>query len=759
MAALAALSISLSTAAAEHSIVLTDAPPYVQPLSLEVEVGDTVRWENRGPLETHAVTDEALMHFSADVPVGESWSRVFDRAGVFPFVCFRHHFMRGTITVRNPDGSTEAPLEFPYQAAFREYPLPTRNAVPRMVIASAQDDSVWFTEGGGGFYGFEDIPPQNKLGRLTEDGRIVEFSTPTPDGDGSTVGVDSLLMDPDGSIWFTERLSNRIGRLSPEGLITEFEVPTPNAEVLGIDRDEEGNIWFAERYGNRLGRIAPNGEITEIELPEPDSEPRTVFVDSRGRVWYTARTANEIGYYDPAERAFTRLEIPTELARPTGIAETADGSIYFVQMVGNKIGRLRGDQFTEYPIPSKFSAPFKIVADADGILWFTQVFGNSIGRLDPATGQITEFKIPTPDSRPGGIDVDRHGRLWFTQQLGNKIGMFDPRLAESIERGGGSPPAVGELDGTRRPKYLVEDVALPSEGTGPGNDLIEDPNGWIWFNQVFGNRLGAVHRETREYREIALTTAASMPVGMARDQDGMLWVAQFRGNRLAKVDPTAGLTEEFEVPIDAALPSAVAIDPDGGVWLALLGANSLAHFDPLSLGFRRFPLPVDDASPLMISADESGNLWITLSEERGNFLARFDRASETFRLFPLPTPEASPTGLLVDGRSVWVAEAGVGQLARFDRVTESWRELAIPAEHSEPVKLAKDRLGRIWLTDGGGLAGVGGNRLIVFDPRDERFELIPMARAAAKPRGILVASDGSVWFTQQNANLISRISF
>ena len=751
-----------AVSAAEHVIQLTDRPPYIQPSDLEIDVGDSVIWKNLGPDETHAVTDQALMDFSADIPVGEQWEHTFEKAGVFPFVCFRHHFMRGVITVRNADGSVESPPEFAYQEGFEEFAVPTREAVPRMLIVSHLDQSIWFTEGGGGFYGFEDLPPRNKLARLDEDGRIIEYATPTPGGDGSDVAVDSLVMSGDGTVWFTERLTNRIGRLSPDGAIVEYDIPTPDGDALGIDLDRQGNIWFAERFGNRIGRMTPAGEITEYELPEPDSEPRTVFVDSRDRVWYTARTANEIGYFEPSREEFVRLEIPTELARPTGIAETSDGAIYFVEMVGNKIGRVVGDQITEFPIPSKFSAPFKIVADESDTLWFTQVFGNSIGKLDPRTGRITEYKIPTPDSRPAGLSVDRRGRIWFTEQLGNKIGRFDPAVAQQAERRANKAsdePSSAEGEGARTGSFRVESFPLPEGAAGPGNDLVEDEDGWIWFNQIYANRIGALHPQTNDYREIELATPVSMPVAMARGQQGNLWVAEFRGNRLARVDPGEGRSEEFQIPIDGALPSGVAIDTRGMVWLTLLGDNSLARFDPATRAFERFPVPVPEGSPLMIAADAGGELWFTLTEERSNFLGAFDPRTGTFQLYPLPEAEASPIGLLLDDSFVWVAEAGAGKLARFDRDRELWKEYPIPAERSEPVKLAKDRRGRIWLTDGGGLAGPGGNRVIVFDPRTERFDLIPMEHEDAKPRGVLVASDGTVWFTQQNANLISRVRF
>jgi streptogramin lyase/plastocyanin len=789
---LLALLLFAATAKAEtHIVKLTDQPPYVHPLVLEAKVGDTVMWQNTGPELVHTVIDEGLLLFSDDIEIGSDWTHEFTKPGVFPYLCFRHNFMRGTVVVRDADGSTETRPDFPYQLAFKEYVIPTHKAVPRMVIASHVDDSIWFTEGGGDFYGFEDIPAQNKVGRLTPKGQIVEYATPTPDGDGSKVAVDSLVMDAEGQVWFTERLTNRIGRLDQSGRITEVQLPDPEGGALGIDLDDQGRVWFAQRNANKIGYLEPGSQkLVEIELPEADSEPRTIFLDSRRRAWYTARTANEIGYYDLDTGEIIRLKIPTKLARPTGIAETSDGTIWFVQMVGNKLAKVVGDQIVEYPLPTPHSAPFKLVADQDDHLWITQVFGNSIAHFDPEALEFTEYKIPTVDSRPGGIDVDRFGRVWFTQQMGNKIGMFDPQLARSIAQqeeqrslqegvpAAASAPAptnspepdAAPAEGTSRPAtaitgraaplpehFEIEDFEIPTPGSGPGNHLIEDDEGWLWFNQIYGNSIGAFNIHSHQFKEFKLPGFSKMPVGLVRDQEGMLWATLFQGNALARLDPRQGVIREFRTGQDAALPAGMTLDPQGEVWFTQLGANRIARFDAATETFDEYPMPRKDSSPLMIFSDGDGSLWISASEESGNYVARFDLESKTFEVFDLPTEDASPTGILTTDEGLWVAQGGSGKIAWLDFAEGGWQEFQIPADDAQPVNLARDGAGRIWITDGGGLGGVGGNRLAVFDPVSREFRLIPMKIKGAKPRGILAASDGNIWFTQQNANLLSRL--
>jgi streptogramin lyase/plastocyanin len=769
------LLVARLAAAASVEIKMTDAPPYFDKPSVDIRVGDTVTWSNTGPEMVHVVMDGDLTLFSQDITVGKSWSHVFTKAGVYRYICHRHFFMRGQITVHNSDGTTSSPPDFPYQRAFHEFVIPTMQSVPRMIIPSKVDQRMWFTEGGGDFYGFEDIPAQNKVASIDADGHIVEYATPTPDSDGGKIGVDSLVMNDAGEIFFTERLTNRIGVLDAKGAIKEFQIPTKNGYALGVDIDRNNNIWFAERYGNRIGYIDRAGKITEIELPSKESEPRTIFVDSRHRIWYTARVANEIAYFDPDVQEFVRLQIPTKEARPAGIAEAPDGTIYFVEMVGNKVAKVMGKEIVEYSLPTAFAAPFKIAPDSSGHLWFTEVYASAIGRFDLKTGQITEYKTPTLDSRPGGIAVDHAGRVWFTQQMGNKIAYLDQTQLSQSEASAARPtsvaaPVAGTSDvPTHSPKREepspppaatgaeVINFRVPTPGGAPGNTLVEDDRGWLWFTQLFGNKIGAINRVSHDFREIELPRPVSMPTGLCLDPHGPIWVVEFRGNALARIAPSNGQLEEFALPWPNTLPTAVTLDEHGAVWVALMRTGSIARFDPATHSFTLVPLPEIDSNPLFLAADNHGGIWVSVAKDGGGYVARFDIQHKRFRTYKTVDADATPVGLLMDGTSLWVAEGGSGYLSRLDPRSGRWDRHRIPGEESGPVRLAKDGEGRIWIADGGSIGSSGGNKLAVFDPRTASFQVIPMAVRDAKPMAVYSSSDGAIWFTQQGANRISMI--
>src|SRR5712692_6892750 len=73
---------------------------------------------------------------------------------------------------------------------------------------------------------------------------ITEFRLPT---NGAPEGITA---GPDGNLWFTEKVSSQIGRITPQGKISEFSLPTPNGFPEGITAGPDGNLWFTELAGN-----------------------------------------------------------------------------------------------------------------------------------------------------------------------------------------------------------------------------------------------------------------------------------------------------------------------------------------------------------------------------------------------------------------------------------------------------------------------------------------------------------------------------
>ena len=97
-----------STSSVAGSINVADAPNAIidlniqgyqfQPQSVNVNVGDTVRWTNQDP-DRHTVTADNGAFDSGEFGQGGTFQYTFNSAGTFGYFCGRHPGMRGTINV------------------------------------------------------------------------------------------------------------------------------------------------------------------------------------------------------------------------------------------------------------------------------------------------------------------------------------------------------------------------------------------------------------------------------------------------------------------------------------------------------------------------------------------------------------------------------------------------------------------------------------------------------------------------------------
>src|SRR5262249_38486893 len=135
----------------------------------------------------------------------------------------------------------------------------------------------------------------NRIGLMTTSGVLVtEFAVPTTTSKPffyappyNTAKPDSIVVGPDGNVWFSENWASQIGRVTPDGVITEFPTPTPNSFPNAIVSGPDGNLWFTEQGGagvGRVGRISPSGDVVEFTL---DLGPAwCIAAGPDGKLWF-----------------------------------------------------------------------------------------------------------------------------------------------------------------------------------------------------------------------------------------------------------------------------------------------------------------------------------------------------------------------------------------------------------------------------------------------------------------------------------------
>ena len=292
-----------------------------------------------------------------------------------------------------------------------------------------------------------------------------------------------------------------------------------------------------------------------------------------------------------------RFPLPTVDARPLGLTVGPDGNVWFVEFLGNKVGRItRPGHVDEFPIPTPNSTPDAIVTGSDGNLWFTEVAGNKIGRITPE-GVITEFPVPTPNAQPTVITAGPDGNLWFTER--------------------GRPHPAGAFDVAKVGRITTEGVItefeVPTRGSRPVG-IAGGPDGNVWFTLSMVDKVARITPDG-VVTEFALPRPCPPPRCSPHEitggPDGAVWFTEVFGNRIGRITPSGEITE-FDLPHPRSAPNVITRGPAGTV---VFTESGLTAADDGRIGAMRidgelveWDLPLG-TSPFGITTGSAGEIW------------------------------------------------------------------------------------------------------------------------------------------------------
>jgi uncharacterized repeat protein (TIGR01451 family) len=293
---------------------------------------------------------------------------------------------------------------------------------------------------------------------------------------------------------------------------------------------------------------------------------------------------------------------------PRGITAGPDGNLWFVEVGGNKVGKITtSGVVTEYKIPTTSSSPLGITTGPDGNLWFTEGNGNKIGKIT-TSGVITEYPGSSTYSYPHDITTGPDGNLWFTEQFGSNIG--------KITTAG-----------------VVTEYPIPTASNTWGITVGSDGN--LWFTEDNDNRIGKI-TTSGVITEYTIPTSGSVPIGITAGPDGNLWFAEGNGNKIGKIT-TAGVFTEYTVPTAGSSPQGITVGPDGNLWFTETGGNKIGTIT-ISGVITEYSVPSASSAPYGITVGSDGNLWFT--ELSGNKIGKV-MLPPTITLSPSSLPNAT----------------------------------------------------------------------------------------------------------------------
>ena len=244
----------------------------------------------------------------------------------------------------------------------------------------------------------------DQLVRIDARGRILR-TIQLPAG----TGPHAVMRAADGSLWYAGKEGSVIGQVDTASgtVLRTWELPTASLAIY-LAEAPDGSIWFTELVGSAMGRVK-DGTLTSIPIPDSspgDASARPIAIDvgRDGTVWFSTEAGNSIGRL-PARiaagpdaglvpEALRMTPLPIADSTGAGLTIADDGTVWVQTTFPFGLVRYREGRLRQFTIPSRpvrnapgHPVPHRVHEAADGSLWFTDLAGDRLGRFVPDEGQ------------------------------------------------------------------------------------------------------------------------------------------------------------------------------------------------------------------------------------------------------------------------------------------------------------------------------------------------------------------------------------
>jgi len=241
----------------------------------------------------------------------------------------------------------------------------------------------------------------------------------------------------------------------------------------------------------------------------------------------------------------------------------------------------------------------------------------------------------------------------------------------------------------------------------------------------------------------------SRPLNIIVGKDGNLYFTEQYSGKIGKLNPSSREITEWNIPSDLLTSEPWDLNyTSEGIFFTDYRQNKIMKLvlsaDPPSI--TQWSIP--NSGPRGIFVKSLSEIWFT--EFSAGKIAKLDTSQNKFYEYSLPSG-SQPNDIIVIGNKVWVTDFGRDKITCLDSTTREITEYSLPSG-SKPYGIAVDSNGMIWFTL------YDRNMIGKLNPwSKEVTEYKPIPTANSQPTGIAIDDKtGNVWFTESAGHKIGK---
>jgi len=234
---------------------------------------------------------------------------------------------------------------------------------------------------------------------------------------------------PGGPVWFSGQGSGNAGRLDPKTGKVELIPLGRGSSPHGVILDKDGSAWFTDGGQNAIVRVdAKTLAVKAWPLPKDGgyTNLNTAIFDKAGIHWFTGQNGI-YGRLDPKSGDLKVFDAPRGRG-PYGIHATPEGTVYFASLAGSYVGRIDAatNKVQVIEPPTKDQGARRVWSDSKGMVWVAEWNAGNLSRYDPKGNSWKTWKAPGDRPRVYAVYVDEGDKVWVSEWDKQLMMRFDP---------------------------------------------------------------------------------------------------------------------------------------------------------------------------------------------------------------------------------------------------------------------------------------------------------------------------------------------